>query len=175
MAPSRASRFWRRSRKALANAARSAAPSPSKLAGLAAAGPRRPEPEARRGSNLRTNLSGGSPNPVPLHHGRLSPCGDKRGAACPGVPASGSGIARSGRGDRLTYVLNATIREEPNMDHHFQCHCGGSAWVTHQEGHVQIECDKCGTTAGGETVNLAKTEWALKRKEAAAKDREAAQ
>ena len=45
------------------------------------------------------------------------------------------------------------------MDQHYACHCGGTGWVNRDDGEVTIECNKCGTTASGETKSLAKDEW----------------
>lgn len=45
------------------------------------------------------------------------------------------------------------------MDRHLICECGGTAWVTHENGMVLIECANCGASASGETLGLARNEW----------------
>ena len=50
------------------------------------------------------------------------------------------------------------------MDQHFTCICGGSAWVDRENGVVTIACEKCGTTASGETKSLARDEWGQKQR-----------
>jgi hypothetical protein len=50
------------------------------------------------------------------------------------------------------------------MDRHLICECGGTAWISREDGMVLIECTNCGASASGETLGLARSDWNLENK-----------
>ena len=45
------------------------------------------------------------------------------------------------------------------MDRHLACNCGGTAWITRENGVTTIECAKCGSITSDPSPSAAKAEW----------------